>query len=131
MTKIEVQDRRVMRLAEKVGRGERVDGQDGVAIYGSTDLLGIGDLANYVREQRHGSRAWCRLDLNSPPVLAVDNHARIVVLLAIEEVAIYEVPLRPRLTGHTYLKAVAVARLLLPQALDFKAGMSTAVANLC
>ena len=131
MSQIQVQDARLKPLATKVLRGERLDHDDALAIYGSTDLLGIGELANYVREQRHGSRAWCKLDLNPPPVLAEDTDARIAALLAHDAVEIYEVPLRPRLTGHTYLKDVAVARLLLPQAVHIQARMCAAVENVC
>lgn len=131
MSGIQVQDARLMPVAEKVLRGERLDRDDALAIYQSTDLLGIGELANYVREQRHGSRAWCKLDVNPPPVLAESNEGRIALLIAEAAGEDYEVPLRPRLTGHTYLKDVAVARLLLPQVEHIQARMCTAVENVC
>ena len=131
MSKIPVSDPRLEPLAEKLLRGERLDRDDALAVYQSTDLLGIGELANYVREQRHGSRAWCRLDLNPPPMSADGNLERVAALLAMDALEVYEAPLRPRLTGHTYLKDVAVARLLLPQAVHIQARLCAAVENVC
>jgi 2-iminoacetate synthase ThiH len=131
MSAIQVQDARLKPVAEKVVGGVRLDRDDALAIYESTDLLGIGELANYVREQRHGSRAWCKLDLNPPATWTAGNAERIAALLAMEPCEIYEVPLRPRLTGHTYLKDVAVARLLLPDVVHIQARMCAAVENVC
>ena len=45
-------------IREKVLSGRRLDFADGVALYRSHDLLGIGGLANHVREQRHGDAAY-------------------------------------------------------------------------
>jgi 2-iminoacetate synthase ThiH len=131
MNTIPVQDPRLLPVAEKLLRGERLTGDDALAVYQSSDLLGIADLANYVCELRHGTRVWCRLDLNPPPVLAAGHQERIASLLAIDVVEIFEVPLRPRLTGHTYLKDIAVARLLLPYANHIQARMCAAVENVC
>ena len=131
MSTIPVQDPRLAPLVEKVLRGGRFDGADALVIYQSTDLLGIGELANHVREQRHGSRAWCKLDLNPPVAFTAGNSERIAALLALEAVEVYEVPLRSRLTGHTYLKDVAVARLLLPHAVHIQIRMCPAVENVC
>jgi 2-iminoacetate synthase ThiH len=131
MSTITVSDPRLEPVSEKLLRGERLTRGDALAVYESTDLLGIGELANYVREQRHGVAAWCRLDLNPPPVLEGDNETRIAHLLEMEAVETYEVALRPHLTGHTYLKDVAVARLLLPGAVHIQARLCPAVENVC
>lgn len=41
-------------IAKKVSDGERLSFNDGVALYGSTDLNGIGKLADMVRRRKHG-----------------------------------------------------------------------------
>ena len=44
-------------LARKVLSGERLDAEDGLELYRTGDLLGLGCLANLVREARHGDVA--------------------------------------------------------------------------
>jgi len=45
-------------IREKVLGGRRLGFEDGVALYRTHDLLGLGALANHVREQRHGDAAY-------------------------------------------------------------------------
>lgn len=45
-------------LAEKVFAGRRLGFEDGLALYRTRDLLGLGRLANHVRERRHGDAAY-------------------------------------------------------------------------
>jgi len=45
-------------IAEKVLGGERLDFEDGVALYRNPDLHTIGALANHVRERMHGDLAY-------------------------------------------------------------------------
>jgi aminodeoxyfutalosine synthase len=45
-------------VAEKVMAGRRLSFEDGVALYKTRDLLGLGRLANHVREQKHGDAAY-------------------------------------------------------------------------
>jgi aminodeoxyfutalosine synthase len=45
-------------VRDKVLAGRRLSFEDGAALYRSHDLLGIGQLANHVREQRHGDAAY-------------------------------------------------------------------------
>ena len=45
-------------IAEKVLAGERLSEEDCVRMYRSRDLLTIGYLADYVRRQRHGDKAY-------------------------------------------------------------------------
>jgi aminodeoxyfutalosine synthase len=54
MTQIEVQDPALRPIAEKVLAGEWLSESDGVALYESRDLHGIGRLANHVCESIHG-----------------------------------------------------------------------------
>jgi aminodeoxyfutalosine synthase len=45
-------------IAEKIGAGERLDFEDGVRLFHTRDFLGLGRLANRVREERHGNLAF-------------------------------------------------------------------------
>ncbi len=45
-------------VAEKVVEGRRLSYEDGVALFRSPDALGVGALANYVREKKHGNVAY-------------------------------------------------------------------------
>src|SRR6266542_1850206 len=45
-------------VREKVLRGRRLGFEEGVALYKTHDLLGVGALANHVREQKHGDAAY-------------------------------------------------------------------------
>lgn len=45
-------------IAEKVFKGERLSFEDGLSLYLSHDLLSIGVMANYVREQKNGKKTY-------------------------------------------------------------------------
>jgi aminodeoxyfutalosine synthase len=45
-------------IAQKVRDGERLGFDDGVALFRHPDLLAIGQLANFVREARHGDKTY-------------------------------------------------------------------------
>ena len=49
-----VRDTGLLPIAEKVLGGERLTPADGLALFESPDVLGIGALANVVRERLHG-----------------------------------------------------------------------------
>ncbi len=51
-----ITDSVVRRIAEKVGQGERLTQADGVAMFESRDLTGIGALADAVNRHKHGDR---------------------------------------------------------------------------
>src|SRR5574339_1050633 len=53
-----IQDATLDPVRDKVLSGKRLAFEDGIALYRSHDLLGIGALANHVREQRHGDAAY-------------------------------------------------------------------------
>jgi len=48
-------DPRLRPIHDKVMAGERLGINDGLALYGSPDVLAVGWLANYVRERMHGN----------------------------------------------------------------------------
>jgi aminodeoxyfutalosine synthase len=52
------QDSALEGILDKVLTGRRLSFEDGVALYKTHDLLALGHLANYVREQRHGDAAY-------------------------------------------------------------------------
>ena len=49
---------KLVAIREKVRSGERLTFDDGVALFLEPDLLAIGQLANEVREKRHGDRTY-------------------------------------------------------------------------
>jgi aminodeoxyfutalosine synthase len=51
-----ISDPSLRSLAEKVERGERLTTEDGVALFASGDLLGIGHMADAVNRAKHGDR---------------------------------------------------------------------------
>ena len=51
-------DPRLQTIADKVFAGERLSPEDGVALFDSKDLLGIGALADWVNRQKNGDRVF-------------------------------------------------------------------------
>lgn len=60
-------DAALLPIAEKVQRGERLSFEDGVALYGSGDILAVGWLANLVRERMHGDVAYFNVNRHINP----------------------------------------------------------------
>jgi aminodeoxyfutalosine synthase len=54
-------------IARKVMAGERLNFDDGVALYRSPDILAVGWLANYVREKMHGDIAYFNVNRHINP----------------------------------------------------------------
>jgi aminodeoxyfutalosine synthase len=57
-SRIALSDPRLEPIAEKVVAGERIDLDEGVALFESSDLLGIGALADYANRRRNGDRVF-------------------------------------------------------------------------
>jgi aminodeoxyfutalosine synthase len=53
-----VTDRQLFPVAEKVAAGQRLSDADGLALFRSRDLIGVGRLADSVRRQRYGRQAF-------------------------------------------------------------------------
>jgi aminodeoxyfutalosine synthase len=51
-------DKSLQPIRDRVLEGRRLSFEDGVALYKTHDLLGLGLLANHVREKRHGDAAY-------------------------------------------------------------------------
>jgi 2-iminoacetate synthase ThiH len=126
-----IEDPRLEPIAAKALAGELLGFEDALALYRTHDLLGVGQIADGVRAERHGHRAWCVVDLNGPKLSAEGTEGRIQTLLSHPAADVYEPPLRAHLSGHTYLKDVAVARLLLPQVIHIRVRLCAQVENVC
>lgn len=60
-------DRELEPIAAKVLAGERLNFDDGVALYRSGDILAVGWLANFVRERLHGDIAYFNVNRHINP----------------------------------------------------------------
>ena len=60
-------DAALLPIAEKVQSGERLNFEDGVALYRSGDILAVGWLANWVRERMHGDTAYFNVNRHINP----------------------------------------------------------------
>jgi aminodeoxyfutalosine synthase len=60
-------DQRLTPIAEKVFSEERLNFDDGVALYRSPDILAVGWLANWVREKMHGDIAYFNVNRHINP----------------------------------------------------------------
>jgi aminodeoxyfutalosine synthase len=64
---IDIQDRCLRPILEKVEASERLSYQDGVDLYRSPDLLATGYLANIVRERKHGKVTYFNVNRHINP----------------------------------------------------------------
>src|ERR1700721_3021631 len=71
------QDPRLDPIAKKVLAGERLTADDGLALYESHDLLGVGWLANYVREKRHGNVTYFNVNRHINPTNVCVAHCKL------------------------------------------------------
>lgn len=49
-------------IAKRIDAGQRLDRDDGIALYRSADVLGVGWLANRARERRHGNNTFYNIN---------------------------------------------------------------------
>jgi len=56
------QDPFLAKIQEKLDAGERLDHDDGIRMFRTPDLLGLGWLANRVREQLHGNKTYFNIN---------------------------------------------------------------------
>ena len=86
-------------VAEKVLAGERLDGDEGLLLATTHDLLGVGRLANLVRERLHGDRTYYNINRHLNPTN---------VCVASCKLCAFYVPWREREKGWTYTVDQAV-----------------------
>ena len=60
-------DAHIEPIAEKIFAGERLSFDDGVALYGTSDVLAVGWLANHVRERMHGDVTYFNVNRHINP----------------------------------------------------------------
>src|ERR1700759_2296023 len=60
-------DPRLAAIADKVIAGERLDFNDGVTLFRSPDILGVGWMANFVRERMHGDKTYFNVNRHINP----------------------------------------------------------------
>lgn len=60
-------DRALESIGKKVDAGERLNAEDGLALYRSPDILAVGWLANSVRERLHGDIAYFNVNRHINP----------------------------------------------------------------
>jgi aminodeoxyfutalosine synthase len=60
-------DPRLEPIAEKVLSGQRLDFQEGLTLYGTSDVLAVGWLANQVRERLHGDVTYFNVNRHINP----------------------------------------------------------------
>jgi aminodeoxyfutalosine synthase len=61
------EDTRLEAIRTKVAAGERLSYQDGLTVYRTPDLLGVGWLANQVRERLHGDKTYFNVNRHINP----------------------------------------------------------------
>lgn len=61
------EDSHLAAIRDKVAAGARLSAEDGVALYRTADLLGVGWLANQVRERLHGDKTYFNVNRHINP----------------------------------------------------------------
>ena len=64
---LRLRDPSLKTAAEKVLAGARLDRDDGIAAANTTDLPGVGRLANAVRERLHGDKTYYNINRHLNP----------------------------------------------------------------
>jgi aminodeoxyfutalosine synthase len=77
MSELLITDQRLKPIVAKVLAGERLNMDDGIALYRSPDLLAVGWLANYVREKRHGNVTYFNVNRHINPTNVCVAHCKL------------------------------------------------------
>jgi aminodeoxyfutalosine synthase len=72
-------------IEEKVRASERLDAEDGLALFMSKDLLRVGQLANLVRERRHGDRTFFNVNMRFEATNVCEASCRFCAFQKLEE----------------------------------------------
>jgi aminodeoxyfutalosine synthase len=75
--KLQITDARLEPIAQKVLGNERLSSDDGLALFQSHDLLAVGWLANYAREQRHGDICYFNVNRHINPTNVCVAHCKL------------------------------------------------------
>ncbi len=77
MADLQISDERLEPIAGKILAGERLTGDDGLALFQSHDLLALGWLANHVRERRHGNVCYFNVNRHINPTNVCVAHCKL------------------------------------------------------
>ncbi|MGH9862643.1 MAG: aminofutalosine synthase MqnE [Candidatus Acidiferrales bacterium] len=72
-----LEDKRLEPIVEKVRAGERLSYEDGVALYRSHDLLALGWMGNWMREQKNGNFCYYNINKHINPTNVCVAHCRL------------------------------------------------------
>jgi aminodeoxyfutalosine synthase len=76
MTRFHLSDPSLESIAAKVLAGERLTREDGVALYTSRDLLGIGQMADFARRRLNGDRVYFMVNRHINPTNICRNRCK-------------------------------------------------------
>src|SRR6201993_2629758 len=76
-SELKITDTRLEPVAAKVLASERLNAEDGVALYQSHDLLALGWLGNHVREKKHGNICYYNVNRHINPTNVCVAHCRL------------------------------------------------------
>jgi aminodeoxyfutalosine synthase len=76
VTSFNLNDPALAPIAEKVLAGERLSREDGVALYASQDLLGIGQMADFARRRTNGDRVYFMVNRHINPTNICQNRCK-------------------------------------------------------
>src|ERR1700752_4611704 len=74
---LRISDERLEPVAQKVHANERLNAEDGLALYQSHDLLALGWLANFVREKKHGNVTYFNVNRHINPTNVCVAHCKL------------------------------------------------------
>jgi aminodeoxyfutalosine synthase len=77
LSELRITDPRLEPVAQKVMAGERLNPDDGLALYESHDLLAVGWLANHVREKKHGKVTYFNVNRHINPTNVCVAHCKL------------------------------------------------------
>ena len=67
-------DRDLRPIGEKVLRGEWLDLADGMALWNTRDIFSLGEMANFVRRQKHGNLAYYNINRHINRINNIMHH---------------------------------------------------------
>jgi aminodeoxyfutalosine synthase len=76
VTSFNLSDPALVLIAEKVTSGARLSREDGIALYASNDLLGIGQLADFARRRINGNRVYFMVNRHINPTNICRNRCK-------------------------------------------------------
>jgi aminodeoxyfutalosine synthase len=74
---LRITDARLEPVAKKVLAGERLNAEEGLALFQSNDLLAVGWLANHVREKKHGDITYFNVNRHINPTNVCVAHCKL------------------------------------------------------